>query len=184
MLPPVFNHIYKKGKQRDLYIQFNKLGSVSLLASQKAPTSHSRGPLQCAPPRRLTLLPSPWYPIVGGHEGDSTCRLQQGAWTPQHYSGRQLETHTKQPDAGLDWILIWSKTLDTSFCLGLLRTRLDFSHDETDRDGTLGCQEGNPLNFTSSIKFTEPHPSMWVSGNSFPLDTARIHFPTTLPFFF
>ena len=44
-----------------------------------------------------------------------------------------------------------------------------------DRDGTLGSQEGNPLNCTSSTNhITEPHPSVWVSGNSFPLDTAPL----------
>ena len=43
-----------------------------------------------------------------------------------------------------------------------------------DGDETLGSQEGNPLNFTSSIKFTmEPHPPMGVSGSSFPPNTTR-----------
>ena len=64
-----------------------------------------------------------------------------------------------------------------AFVLALLKTRLGLVHGETDGDGTLRNQEGNPLNFTSSIKFTmKPHPPVRVSGNSFPCDTTRTHF--------
>ena len=62
--------------------------------------------------------------------------------------------------------------------LALLKTRLDFFHSGNDGDGTLGSQEGNPLNFTSSMKFTtEPHPPVQDSENSLPHDTTRTCFP-------
>ena len=41
-----------------------------------------------------------------------------------------------------------------AFTLALLKPRLDFSHCKTDGDRTLGSQEGNPLNYTSSICHT------------------------------
>ena len=53
------------------------------------------------------------------------------------------------------------------FILALLKTRLDFFHDEMEGNGTLGSQEGNPLNCTLSINHTtESHLSVGVSGNS------------------
>ena len=62
-----------------------------------------------------------------------------------------------------------------AFILALLKTRLYFFHGEIDGDGLLGSQEGNHLNFTSSIKFTmESHPPVCVSGNSSPRDTTKI----------
>lgn len=43
-----------------------------------------------------------------------------------------------------------------------------------DRDGILGSQEGNHLNFIPLIKFTmESHPPVCVSGNSFLHDTTK-----------
>ena len=61
-----------------------------------------------------------------------------------------------------------------AFILALLKSKSDLFHGERDGDGTLGSQEENPLNFTSSIKFTtKHHPPTWVSRNSFPHDTER-----------
>ena len=65
-----------------------------------------------------------------------------------------------------------------AFILALLKTTLDILNGEMDRDGTLGSQEGNPLNCTSSINHTTvTHLPMWVSGNALSLDTARSPFP-------
>ena len=59
------------------------------------------------------------------------------------------------------------------------RTRLDFSHGRIDKGGTLETQEGNPLNFTSSISHTaEQHPSMWISGIFFFLQILHNSFST------
>ena len=65
------------------------------------------------------------------------------------------------------------------FCiLALLKKSLDFFHGVVNGDGTLGNQEGNPLNCTSSGNHsTERHNPMQVSVNSFPLDTTRTSFP-------
>ena len=61
-----------------------------------------------------------------------------------------------------------------AFILAPLKIRLDLFHGGMDRDETLESQEGSPLNFPSSVKFTmEPHPPMRVSGNSFPCDTTQ-----------
>ena len=62
--------------------------------------------------------------------------------------------------------------------LAPLQTNLDIFCGETDGDGTLGSQEGNPLNFTLSVNHTtEPHLPGWVSGNAFPSGTARAPLP-------
>ena len=69
-----------------------------------------------------------------------------------------------------------------AFILTLLKIKLDFFHDEVDGDRTLGSQEGDSLNCISSINhITGPHPPVQVSGNSFPLDTARTALPPTQP---
>ena len=71
-----------KGEQRELDTELNKMGNISLLASQEATASHSRGPQHCAPPRGLTLLPFPFrYRIVGGlRERFWTLEVCQSNW--------------------------------------------------------------------------------------------------------
>ena len=65
-----------------------------------------------------------------------------------------------------------------AFVLALLKTQLDVFQGKTKGDGTLGSQEGDPLSFMSSIKFTtEPHLPIRVSGNSFSCDTTRTPLP-------
>lgn len=77
-----------------------------------------------------------------------------------------------KPDAGLDFNMeqeLWS----VAFILAPLKTRLDFFHGETDRDGTL---EENPLNFTSLIQLSrKPHPLAGTSGNVFLTAPQELH---------
>ena len=53
-------YLARKGEQRKLDIEFNKLGSINLLASQEAAPSHSRELQHFS--KGLTLLPYP--PLV------------------------------------------------------------------------------------------------------------------------
>lgn len=45
-------------------------------------------------------------------------------------------------------------TLDTGSYFDLAENKLDFLYGETDEDRTLESQEGNPLNFISSVNHT------------------------------
>ena len=98
---------------------------------------------------------------------------------PQHRNGLQLDAHAKLVRSWTDlYFNVEQKLWAVAFVLALLATRLHLFHGEVDGDGTLGSQDGSPLNFTQSINHTtEPHPPVWVSGNSFPRDTARTNFP-------
>ena len=54
-----------------------------------------------------------------------------------------------------------------AFLLALLKVWSHLFHGETGGDETLGNQEGNSLNFTSSVKFiTEPYLPVCASGKS------------------
>ena len=109
-------------------------------------------------------------------------------WAPQASSRREPEYYgtamgcswkrtLSELDAELDYHM--EQKLWTLACaLVLLSPRLNLFHCEMGRDGTLGSQEGNPVNFTSSVKFIkESHLPVWVSENSFPDDTTRSVFP-------
>ena len=80
---------------------------------------------------------------------------------------RSWEHSLSEQDVGLDWtgldFNMEQKLWTLAFVLALWKTRVSLFHGGTDGDGTLGSQEGNPLNFTSSIKSnTEPHPPVQV----------------------
>ena len=116
--------------------------------------------------------------LVPHTHGARTCSLhgiQEGVWVLKHNNGLQLETHAKLDGCwtGLDFNMeqkLWAVT----FTLALLKTRLYFSMVRWMETGHWEVRRGSPLNCTSSVNHTpKPHPPMWVSGNSFPYDTAR-----------
>ena len=64
-----------------------------------------------------------------------------------------------------------------AFILALLKRRLDFFHCKTDRDGTLGSQEGNPSVYIANKLQHRPTSSREGLGNSFLLDITRTPLP-------
>ena len=92
---------------------------------------------------------------------------------------REPEDHSTTMDCGwkhvlnslgaeLDCPLIWRKTLDIGFCLSVAEDKIGPFVWLGGQRWSMENQEENPLNFTSSRKFTtEPHAPVQVSGNSF-----------------
>ena len=75
---------------------------------------------------------------------------------------------------------MWQKLWTLALVLAWLKIRLNLFYGWTDRDETLESQEGNLLNFMSSINHTtEPPPPEGVSGSSFLHDPAKTHFSLT-----
>ena len=73
-----------------------------------------------------------------------------------------------------------------AFTRALLKTRLDLFCGKTDGDGTLGSQEGNPLNFTLSLVYHRTLSShaclrkfffLWHSKNFTSTDNKTIFLP-------
>lgn len=67
----------------------------------------------------------------------------------------QLETHANLAECWTGLVFNMKQQLWTlAFALALLRALLDFFHGEMDRNVALESQEGNPLNYISSINHT------------------------------
>lgn len=99
----------------------------------------------CTHPWARVFSPQPWV---------LSSRMAYGHGNPTR-NALQLGHKRSWPDAGLDWTGLQYGAEAVGGGLVLLKARWDFFHSETERNET---SEGNPLNFTSSVRLsTKPH---------------------------